>query len=238
MTPQEFIHKYRAAFGSTAPLPIAFGYSDTPATEVKPVPKCIIGAISKVRKTGTLTITENEVTCRGGGLYAQFHPMPNGVTKFVSSVEHYKQTEQMVADYVASLRLQITTKHYLNFVRADLLTSFDGYEALLFFATPDILSGLCSWAFFDSNAPDCVSTLFGSGCSSIISVGTAENRMGGKRCFIGMLDPSARPLVPKDELTFTIPMSRFKEMLGTMDDSALYQKAFGIVRKRIAGEIQ
>ena len=51
--------------------------------------------------------------------------------------------------------------------------------------------------------------------------------------FLGMLDPSARPLVPENELTFTIPMSRFKEMLETMNDSALYQKAFSILKKRI-----
>ena len=65
-----------------------------------------------------------------------------------------------------------------------------------------------------------------------------ENAEGGRRCFIGMLDPSARPLVPKDELTFTIPAGRFKEMMDTMDQSALFQKAYSIVRKRINGEIQ
>ena len=53
-----------------------------------------------------------------------------------------------------------------------------------------------------------------------------------------MLDPSARPLVPKNELTFVIPVCRFKEMLGTMRDSALFQHAFSIVKKRINGEIQ
>jgi len=45
-----------------------------------------------------------------------------------------------------------------------------------------------------------------------------------------MLDPSARPLVPENELTFTIPMSRFKEMIDTMNDSTLYQKAFSVLK--------
>lgn len=31
--------------------------------------------------------------------------------------------------------------------------------------------------------------------------------------------------------------SRFKEMLTTMSDSALYQKAFSVVKRRINGEI-
>ena len=60
-----------------------------------------------------------------------------------------------------------------------------------------------------------------------------ENQNYGRRCFLGMLDPSARPLVPENELTFTIPMSRFKEMLDTMNDSALYQKAFSALKRRI-----
>ena len=36
-----------------------------------------------------------------------------------------------------------------------------------------------------------------------------------------------------NELTFTIPMNRFKEMLTTMNDSALYQKAFSALKRRI-----
>ena len=32
-------------------------------------------------------------------------------------------------------------------------------------------------------------------------------------------------------------MSRFREMLKTMADSALYQKAFSVVKRRINGEI-
>lgn len=81
-------------------------------------------------------------------------------------------------------------------------------------------------------------TKFASGCAAIISFATTENRKHGRRCFLGMFDPSARPLVPKNELTFAVPMSRFKEMLTTMPDSALYRKAFSVVKRRINGEIE
>ena len=108
---------------------------------------------------------------------------------------------------------------------------------MVFFATPDMLSGLCTWAFYDNDAEDAVVTKFASGCAAIVAFATTENRKGGRSCFLGMFDPSARPLVPKHELTFAVPMSRFKEMLTTMPDSALYQKAFSIVKRRINGEI-
>lgn len=237
MTITEFIDHYREAFGAAVPLPVAFGYSHTPATAVKKVPRCMIGAISKVREGESLTLSAENVTCGGGGLYTAFAPMPDRVPAFVSETEHYKQTKEMVVDYVESLEIRITDKPYLNFVRIDCLETWDGIEGLLFFATPDMLSGLCSWAFFDNNAPDAVCTRFASGCGSIVAMAVQANRQGARSCFIGMLDPSARLLVPRDELTFVIPASRLPEMLQTMTDSALYCKAYSLVRRRLNGEI-
>ena len=159
--------------------------------------------------------------------------MPERVPVFVSEVEHYKKSKEMVKDYVDALEITRTSKPYLNFVRVDKLSYWDDAEALIFFATPDILSGLCTWAFYDNNSLDAVTTQFASGCASIITFAVKENQQNGRRCFLGMLDPSARLLVPENELTFTIPMSRCKEMLDTINDSALYQKAFSALKRRI-----
>ena len=233
MTVNEFIERYRDAFGDAAPMPIAFGYSDNVVSEIKRVPKCMIGTISNVRHGESLTLTEENVICGGGGLYTAFREMPERVPMFVSEVEHYKQSKEMVIDYVNNLHIQITNKPYLNFVRIDKLKNWDEAETILFFATPDILSGLCTWAFYDNNSSNAVTTQFASGCAAIVSFAINENRKNGNRCFLGMLDPSARPLVPENELTFTIPMCRFKRMLETMNDSALFQKAFSIIKKRI-----
>lgn len=233
MTVNEFIDRYREAFGDAAPMPIAFGYSNNAVSEIKKVPKCMIGTISNVRHGESLTLAEENVICGGGGLYTAFREMPERVPMFVSEVEHYKKSKEMVIDYVNNLHIQITNKPYLNFVRIDKLKNWDDAEAILFFATPDILSGLCTWAFFDNNSSDAVTTQFASGCAAIVTFAINENRKNGNRCFLGMFDPSARPLVPENELTFTIPMSRFKEMLETMNDSGLFQKAFSVVKKRI-----
>lgn len=139
--------------------------------------------------------------------------------------------------YIGNLDIRLTEKPYLNFVRMDHLTDFDDVGGVLFFVTPDILSGLCSWAFYDNNDDNAVSVRFASGCCSIVTFAVNENRKNGRSCFVGMLDPSARPLVPENELTFVIPINRFKEMVQTMEDSALFRKAYSIVRKRINGEI-
>lgn len=235
---KDFIATYREAFGESVPMPIAFGYSREAVGEVGRVPRCIIGAIRKVCDGEPLTLCADNVLCGGGGLYTAFKPMPERVPVFVSEVEHYKQTKEQVAEYIGRLGIRLTDKPYLNFVRLDRLESLDGMEGIVFFATPDVLSGLCSWAFYDNNADDAVCTRFASGCCSIVTFAAQENSRGGRSCFIGMLDPSARPLVPRDELTFTVPMCRFREMVQTMKQSALFQKAFSVVRKRINGEIQ
>lgn len=233
MTIKEFIEKYKAAFDDKAPMPIALAYSDTPAAEVKKIPKCMIVSISNVRNGEPLTLCADNVICGGGGLYTAFKEMPERVPTFVSEVEHYKKNKEMVIEYINDLDIKPADKPYLNFIRIDKLSDWNEAEAILFFATPDMLSGLCSWAFYDNNSPDAVTTQFSSGCASIITFAVKENKEKGRRCFLGMLDPSARPLVPENELTFTIPMSRFKEMLHTMDDSALFQHAFSVVRKRM-----
>lgn len=234
---QMFLQKFKEAFGNTTPLPIAFEYSHVPATEIKKVPRCMIGAIRKVCNGESLTLSADNVLCGGGSLYTAFAPMQDRVPTFVSETEHYKQTPEQVRQYIGNLDIRLTEKPYLNFVRMDCLDSLDDVEGILFFATPDILSGLCSWAFYDNNDDDAVSVRFASGCCSIVTFAVNENRKNGRSCFVGMLDPSARPLVPANELTFVIPINRFQEMVQTMEDSALFRKAYSIVRKRINGEI-
>lgn len=235
---QTFLKRYREAFGEAVPYPIAFGYSDIPAVEGKKVPRCMIGAIRRVCEGEPLTLCAENVLCGGGSLYTAFAPMQERIPGFVSETEHYKRTKEQVKAYIDRLDIRLTEKPYLNFIRMDKLADLDSVEGILFFATPDMLSGLCAWAFFDNDADDAVCTRFASGCCSIVTFAVQENRRGGRSCFLGMLDPSARPLVPSNELTFTVPMGRFREMVQTMEHSALFQKACSIVRKRMNGELR
>lgn len=87
---QMFLQKIKEVFGNTTPLPIAFGYSHVPATEIKKVPRCMIGAIRKVCNGEALTLSVDNVQCGGGGsLYTAFAPMQDRIPTFVSETEHY-----------------------------------------------------------------------------------------------------------------------------------------------------
>ncbi len=197
---------------------------------------CSVSSITMqaAREGVPVSLSAAVISCGGGKLYTGFADMPEHVPQFVSLKEKYKLTPQMVADYVDSLEIKRTEKKYLNFVRIDQATSFDGFEGILFYATPDMLAGLCGWAFFDTNAADAVVSQFGSGCSTVVSMTVAENARQGYRCFLGLFDPSVRPYVGANELGFTIPMSRFRVMLETMKQCFLFDShAWKKVKERL-----
>ena len=219
---QEFIEYYKEAFGSNAQLPLLFGYSDKPIANTEKIGGCFFKGLQAARDGQPVSLSADVIGCGGGKLYTGFSDIPERVPGFVSLKEKYKKTPEMVVDYVNGLGMNRAEKPYLNFIRIDKAESFEGIEGIFFYATPDMLSGLCGWAFFDINEPDAVVSRFGSGCSTVVSMTVVENARQGHRCFIGLLDPSVRPWVGKDELSFTIPFSRFTQMMETMKDCFLF----------------
>ena len=219
---KEFLLNYRQAFGSKASLPLLFGYSDKPIANTEKIGGCFFKGLQAARDGQPVSLSADVIGCGGGKLYIGFSDIPERVPGFVSLKEKYKKTPEMVVDYVNGLGMNRAEKPYLNFIRIDKAESFEGIEGIFFYATPDMLSGLCGWAFFDINEPDAVVSRFGSGCSTVVSMTVVENARQGHRCFIGLLDPSVRPWVGKDELSFTIPFSRFTQMMETMKDCFLF----------------
>ena len=219
---KEFIENFVEAFGSTAQLPLVFGYSDTAIAETNKIGGCFFKGLQEAREGNGVSLSAEVIGCGGGKLYTGFADMPEYVPNFVSLKEKYKLTPEMVADYIDGLELKKTSKRYLNFQRIDKMESLEWVEGVLFYANPDMLSGLCGWAFYDNNHNDAVVARFGSGCSTVVSMTVAENARQGHQCFIGMLDPSVRPWVGENELSFTIPMSRFTEMMKTMRQCFLF----------------
>lgn len=230
-----FLDNYRQAFGNNATFPIMFYYSDTPVATPEKSNGCIFKLLAKAKDGQEVSLSADTVTCGGGKHYTGFAPLPERVYTFVSEKERYKATPEDVAEYVKCLDVHLTDKMYLNFVRIDHATSFDKMEGLLFFATPDMLSGLATWAYFDNNAEDAVSAPFGAGCTSVVSYAIRENRLRGRRTFVGLFDPSVRPYVNANELSFVIPAHRFAEMSETMLKCCLFDTpAWNKVKLRMA----
>lgn len=237
MNIRTFIDNYREAFSEKAELPIAFWYSDTLEGTFQKIQGCLFKALPAIRGGEVISVNADVLGCGGGKFYTGFAPMNDYIPSFVSEKEKYKQTPQLVIEQIDAIGVGRTSHAYLHFARIDRLDSFENIEGLLFLATPDVLSGLCTWAAFDNNSPEAVSAPFGSGCSTTITETVNENRLGGRRTFIGFFDPSVRPYVESNLLSFSIPLSRFQEMYATMPHCCLFgTHAWGKIKTRIAEE--
>lgn len=231
---QVFLNNFREAFGDKVDLPIVFWYSEQPVNTVDKIGGCLFKCMKDVREGQTVTLSVDNIGCGGGKFYTGFTAMPERVPGFVSLKEKYKQTPEDVLEFLDDLQVPDAKMDYLNFTRMDHVENFDNLEGILFLATPDMLSGLATWAFFDNNAPDAVTSLFGSGCCSVVTQSVIENARGGRRTFIGFFDPSVRPYFEPDILSFMIPMSRFRQMYDTMRSSCLFDThAWGKIKARM-----
>lgn len=237
MNPSEFIYQYRRYFGDAAPLPIAVIYSNRPMAYMQYVPGCIFKQFHNAANGATVTLSAENLTCGGGKPYLGLGPLPERVYGFVSEVEKYKKSPALVKHAIGQIDASLSEKPYINFLRLDMLDSFDEMEGVIFFASPDVISGLFSWANYDSVDLNAVMSPWGSGCSSAITSMVNENRKGGKHCFLGLFDISARPYFKSDILSFSIPKSRFIEMCDTLSDCCVSGvPAWLKIRKRINSE--
>lgn len=236
MDKNHFIENYRNAFGDYE-LPVGFWYSDTPSIEPEKTKGCFIKDLKPAREGKTVSLSLETISCPGGKVFTGFMDIPPFLPGFVSEKECYKETPKLVTDIIMDLKIPNKSGEYLNFVSIDMIDNFDVLEGLIFFATPDVMSGLISWTFYDTNSPDAVSVPFGSGCSSIIAQTLVENQSNGHRTFLGMFDPSVRPRIESNILSLAIPMSRFKKMYYTISKSCLSgTRAWEKVKERIIND--
>jgi hypothetical protein len=122
---------------------------------------------------------------------------------------------------------------FIVFKRWDRLSEADLPEVVIFFARPDVLSGVFTLANFDQEDPEGVIAPFGAGCSTIVQYPFLEKDKKKPRAVLGMLDVSARPCVPSDVITLAVPMSKFTDMIGYMEESFLITDSGRKVKRRI-----
>jgi hypothetical protein len=114
---------------------------------------------------------------------------------------------------------------YIVFKRFDMLEQSDDPDAVIFFAAPDVLSGLFTLANYDEAGPNDVFCPFSAGCGSIVQYPYLEKSSARPRAVIGMFDVSARPCVPKETPTFSVPMNKFIRMVDNMEESFLITRS-------------
>jgi uncharacterized protein (DUF169 family) len=241
----EFIAQWQK-YCPEAELPITFEVGkDTRTMEKAKTPsswRCFVCDLARVRKGSSLVFDRSSVTCSGGLFYLGYDTqrsenfryfLSSGKTGVVEG-ERYKRTPEIIDEITARhVSLPAEGRCY-TFKRWDKLAAEDNPDVVIFFARPEVLSALFTLANFDQSDPDGVICPFGSGCSSIVHYPRLEQERVHPRAVLGMFDPSARPCVPVDILTFAVPMKKFEMMIGYMDESFLITKTWEKQKAKIA----
>jgi uncharacterized protein (DUF169 family) len=238
-----FLLLWKKYFGDTE-LPITFYYTTgNGGAEQAEKPNgrsCLICELARVRNGRSLYYNIEALACGGARRYLGYaEKMRPGFEYFLScgndkmEGERYIRTPEMVKELMKNQQtLSIDGKNII-FKRWDDLTVNDDPDVVIFFARPDVLSGLFTLANFDQTEPNGTITPFGAGCGTIIYYPYLESMSERPRAVIGMFDPSARPCVQENLLTFAVPMKRFERMIGYMEESFLITGTWTTVRNRI-----
>ena len=243
---EDFIVLWKKFFGE-AELPIAFYYTNEEghAELVKPgtFRGCVFAALSLVRKGRALCFDAEAIGCSGGQTYLGFREDEGPDTEYFLSCgipgkvegERYKKTPEIAAEALKLMPSFKAPARFIVFKRWDSLNESDEPEVVIFFACPDVLSGLFTLANFDETEPNDVFTLWASGCGSIVAYPFLEKDSVRPRAVIGLFDVSARPFIPENTLSFSVSMRKFERMVRNMDESFLTTHSWKAVRKRIQG---
>jgi uncharacterized protein (DUF169 family) len=234
-----------------AEMPICFYYTDErpPGTYMPKPPtgqRCVMGDVSKARTGKNVVLDREVVGCGGGMRYLGFSQELRPEFEYFLSYgipgkmegERYKKSPEMVRDVLGALPKFTAPARYIVFKRWDKLTESDYPDVVIFFARPDVLSGVFTLANYDETDPNGVFSPFGAGCATIVQYPFLEKDAPRPRAVIGMLDVSARPCVPVDVMTIAAPMTRFVRMVENMDESFLITGSWRKVKRRIASGVQ
>ncbi len=244
---EDFIRLWKKYFND-AELPLTFYYTDeedrAESPNLESIPRCVIGALAKVRKGKSYSFSGETIGCFGGRRYLGFLQYGEAdyerMNYFLScgqpgkvEGERYKKTPEIVNEFLRHSPVFKAPSRYIAFKRWDMLTEKDTPEVVVFFARPDVLAGLYTLANFDTPDLNAVITPWGSGCSSIVQNPYLEKDNAHPKAIIGMFDVSARPFVAPDELSFSVPMAKFTGMVDNMEESFLITASWRAVQKRI-----
>lgn len=211
---------------------------------------CVISLVTAAAKGRTAVIDRETVTCGGGqigmGFCADHSQMPGnipgGIEYFLSTGrgegfpegEGYRKTPEIARQFIESLPTVNIEFPYIIFKPLEQVN--DGIEtvqSVIFYASPDQLTGLISLANYENGSSDGVLIPQASGCQSIGIIPFSEARKERPRAVVGLLDTSARPYVDPDILAFTVPYLMFLTMEANVPGSFLERKAWKKLAQRI-----
>ena len=200
---------------------------------------CAVSMLAAAAKGRTAAFCKDTMGCGGGKSGLGLAKFQTGTIEYFLSVggngakaaEHYKQTPELALDYINGLP-DVITEDYIIFQP---LAEVKGNtpEIIIFLVNADQLSGLVTLANYDMPTQDNVKINFGAGCAQSVLYGLDAAKNQPTDCFIGLTDPSARKVIAKDLLSFTIPYERFLTMEKNAEESFFSTDTWEFIQKRL-----
>jgi len=193
--------------------------------------RCIIPLFVAAMNGRTAVLEKETVLCPGGQVGLCFGPISWAISTTSYQPERRDSlranTERKPLNLCGSslrtsLRLPCPTR-YLVMKPLSRVTESEITETaiVVFVANADQLSALATLANFDRPTNDNVSTLFGSGCGSLVMQVLDQARSESPKAVIGLTDITARKYLDKNVLSFSVPFKRFVEMEANVEGSFL-----------------
>ena len=241
---EKFIRLWEKYFNSIE-LPIVFYYTNEPTGEeiIKPSKghRCMMADLSKVRSGKSVFFGADSFGCFGGKRYLGFGQEVTPDFEYFLSYgipgklegERYKKTPELVKEIMKKAPTFDAPARFIVFKRWDMLEKMDEPDVVIFFAQPDVLSGLFTLANYDAGELNAVFSPFSAGCGSIVQYPYLEKKSDYPKAVIGMFDVSARPFMPENVLSLSAPMNKFSVMIENMEESFLITGSWDKIQKRI-----
>ena len=205
---------------------------------------CVLGNIWRARKKKVAAfISAEEYGCPGGVFYtAMIKPNLKFIENYVTTGipgtplhgERYLPSPEVMKNFLDRVSPRDAPAKYCIFKPLSLFSKQEEPEFVIFFARPEVMSGLFTLATFTTGDVDCIASPFGAGCTNIVAWPLYYKEKGIEKAVLGGFDVSQRKFMKGDELTLTIPFSLYKKMLGALPQSIFNVNGdWPIVRKKV-----
>jgi uncharacterized protein (DUF169 family) len=202
---------------------------------------CVMGHIWRARnKDEKAWFSAERFGCLGGAFYLGYlKPQLDSVCAYVSTGvpgvmegERYIHSPEACRAFFEELDPPPAGGRYCVFQPLSHYGPEERPEIVLFFARPEVLSGLMFLAMFVTGDMEATASPFGAGCSHLVTFPRRYQAAGRRRAVAGGWDPSCRKYLRPDELSFAAPWEMFRAFLERWEESFLTTATWGLVRKK------
>jgi uncharacterized protein (DUF169 family) len=204
---------------------------------------CTIGQIWLARKKRTAAYFDSErFGCLGGAFFLGYmkpqlelivHYVSTGIPNVVEG-ECYLSSPDVTRRFYEEMDPRPAPKRFCVFKPLSQFEANEEPEIVVFFARPEVISALHQLATFATDDLEAVKSPFGAGCANIVTWPLKYKSQGSLKAVLGGWDPSERPFLKTDEITFSVPYELYRVMIDKWPQSFLTTKAWKNVQKKVA----